>query len=197
MARYIATENTPGYLPQNDEPAVFSNPADAWAYLADERRDAEDGEDGEGDYSDVVNELDAYASAEHGPGTVYGPTPGYDGRHDLGVAYIVTQVERVSGRCPCCGDDVAVLDSGYACDDCTTEGCEEREDAVGEAAYWECQRMDSVSATEAMEAEDDGRRYSCADCGRTDVRARERVRTHGGFVCTACQEREGYAALSD
>jgi hypothetical protein len=87
--RYIATMNTPGYLPQDDEPPVFDTAPEAWAYLAEERRHVED-EEGEGDYSDVVNELDAYESSGHGPDVVYGPTPGYTGRHDLGIAYSVT-----------------------------------------------------------------------------------------------------------
>jgi hypothetical protein len=152
--RYIATMNTPGYLPQSDDaPPVFDTPAAAWEYLASERRTAEDAdeteyEDDEGEYSDVVDELDTYENADHGPDTVHGYTPGRAGDRDLGIAYSVTQVERVSGRCPCCGDDVAVMDAGYCCDDCDTEGCEEREDAGGEVAYWECQRTDSLADAE-------------------------------------------------
>jgi hypothetical protein len=169
MARYIATMNTPGYLPQDDGVHVFDTPAEAWSYLATERREAEDNdeteyEDAEGDYSDVVDELDAYESCDHGSGTVHGYTPGYDGTHDLGIAYTVTQVERGLYRCPCCGDDV-IGDVGYGCDDCTIEGCEESPDACGEVAYWECQRTDSVSATEAMEA-DEGEGDAGCTCER-------------------------------
>jgi hypothetical protein len=88
---YLATQNIPGYLPQDDEPPVFDTPGEAWSYLAGERRDSEDFTDGE-DYSETVDKLDAYASAGHGEDTVYGDTPGYDGDHDLGLAYCVTQV---------------------------------------------------------------------------------------------------------
>jgi hypothetical protein len=87
---YLATENVPGYLPQDDDPPVFGTPAEAWEYLAGERRRGED--DTPGDvYSDTVDELEA-AAASLGEGTVYGATPGYDGDHDLGLAYSVTLV---------------------------------------------------------------------------------------------------------
>ena len=96
MTQYVAIMNTPGYMPwSDDEPAVFDTASDAWTYLADERREQEDQaamvSDAEADspYSDTVNELDAEASANTGPGTVYGGTPGYDGDHDLGIAYSV------------------------------------------------------------------------------------------------------------
>ena len=88
---YAAVMNTPGYLPWDDEPPVFEQPGDAWSWLANERRDAEDVIPGDG-YSDTVDQLDAYASANHGPDTVYGSTPGYDGEHDLGIAYSVEEI---------------------------------------------------------------------------------------------------------
>jgi len=88
---YLATQNVPGYLPQDDDPPVFDTPGEAWAYLADMARNSEDETDGE-DYSQTVDTLDAYASAGHGEDTVYGPT-GYDGDHDQGLAYSVTLVE--------------------------------------------------------------------------------------------------------
>lgn len=99
MTRYLATVNVPGYLPMDDDPPVFDTPSDAWSYLADERRESEDAapfDDTDPDaayYSDTVDELDAKASANAGPGTVYGDTPGYDGDHDLGLAYTVTETE--------------------------------------------------------------------------------------------------------
>jgi hypothetical protein len=34
--RYIATLNTPGYLPQNDDPPVFDTAREAWQYLVSE-----------------------------------------------------------------------------------------------------------------------------------------------------------------
>lgn len=39
---YVATINTPGYLPWDDEPPVFETPREAWDYLAGERSRAED-----------------------------------------------------------------------------------------------------------------------------------------------------------
>jgi len=91
--RYLATVNTPGYLPDGDgEPYLFDNPGDAWGELADQRRREEDAAEENGsEYSVTVHELDAYAVSGHGEGTVYGCTPG--GRmHDLGRAYSVTAV---------------------------------------------------------------------------------------------------------
>ena len=87
---YVATINTPGYLP-HAEPAEFDTPAEAWQYLADDRREHEDSE-GDGNYSETVDELDAKAAAGAGPGVVYGNTPGYTGvGADLGFAYEVQQ----------------------------------------------------------------------------------------------------------
>lgn len=102
---YQAIINTPGYLSEQDEPPVFTSAREAWGYLADERREAEDAaweaflEVAEG-YSATVNTLEAFsrgefepslgASDDDGTGVVYGSTPGYDGDHDLGKAYSVT-----------------------------------------------------------------------------------------------------------
>jgi hypothetical protein len=101
---YVATVNVPGYLPMDDEPPVFDTPGAAWGYLATERRDAEDNAEAADPngadvtetssyYSETVDQLDANESAGAGPGTVYGDTPGYDGDHDLGLAYCVTETE--------------------------------------------------------------------------------------------------------
>lgn len=97
--RYVATMNVPGYLPMDDEPPVFDTPGEAWDYLADRRRDSEDHavevasavEDAP--YSDTVHDLDTKATANHGVDTVYADTPGYDGTHDLGLAYSVSIAE--------------------------------------------------------------------------------------------------------
>lgn len=90
MTKYVATINVPGYMPIAD-PAVFDTAKGAWNYLADERRFEEDSvEDNSIEDSDTLETLRAYA--EDGPsviGTVYGPTPGYKGDHDLGMAYNV------------------------------------------------------------------------------------------------------------
>ena len=91
---YLATMNTPGYLPWDDDPPVFDTASDAWAYLADERRSQEETvATDDSTYSETVDTLDAHASAFMGPNTVYGDTPGYEGNHDLGIAYSVTEVE--------------------------------------------------------------------------------------------------------
>ena len=96
---FIATMNTPGYLPWDENSPSFETSAEAWAYLADERREQEDSAEYAGPgsigswYSETVDELDAYASAGHGPDVVYGGTPGYEGSHDLGIAYCVTEEE--------------------------------------------------------------------------------------------------------
>jgi hypothetical protein len=100
MTQYIAIMNTPGYLPwSDDEPYPYDTPGEAWDYLASERREQEDSsamaDDASEDqpYSGTVQELDAYASANHGPDVVYGGTPGYEGDHDLGIAYSVNIYE--------------------------------------------------------------------------------------------------------
>jgi hypothetical protein len=118
---YVATVNTPGYLPWADEPAVFESAQDAWSYLAEERQRGEDSaamvNDAYADqpYSDTFETLAALGHAArtasdvteynavvygtesapdttaNGEGTVNGDTPGYDGDHDLGLAYSVAQ----------------------------------------------------------------------------------------------------------
>lgn len=106
---YVATINIPGYLPTDDEPAVFGTAKEAWWYLYHERCDADwldvdlptDGHDhrhftlcpicSEIEDSETADDLGRMAVAGK-VGTVYGPTPGYDGSHDLGLAYSVTYV---------------------------------------------------------------------------------------------------------
>jgi hypothetical protein len=105
MSRYVATINIPGYLPQDDEPPLFETAREAWDYLYSEREEAlQDGDE------EIVDETsqellawvdccdgqhgdDCPEGSPDGTGTVYGPTPGYDGSHDLGLAYSVTYVE--------------------------------------------------------------------------------------------------------
>lgn len=113
MAGYVATINVPGYLPMDDDPPVFETPAEAWWYLYQERCRGDldapcdicddpgqvHGPDGDcDDDSETGRKLAKSARwASSGMvcdfeavGTVYGPTPGYDGDHDLGLAYCVT-----------------------------------------------------------------------------------------------------------
>jgi len=100
---YLATTNVPGYLPMDDEPPTFDTAEDAWSYLADERERGEENGDDEDDYSITRETLACLATPTSGVpegascmvdartrcGTVYGDTPGYDGDHDLGLAYSV------------------------------------------------------------------------------------------------------------
>lgn len=113
---YVATINVPGYLPNgDDEPAVFETAKEAWWYLYHERCEADWldvdlpalaemlGEEhdhahytlcpvcSEVEDSETADELGRMAMA-NAPGTVYGPTPGYWGDHDLGLAYSVEEV---------------------------------------------------------------------------------------------------------
>lgn len=117
-ARYVATINTPGYLPDADEPAVFDTAKEAWWYLYHERCDAErdapcdlcgdtmtHGPMGDcDDDSETGHELSKRARHAgsglvcdfEAVGTVYGPTPGYSVTgtgHDLGIAYSVSTTE--------------------------------------------------------------------------------------------------------
>jgi hypothetical protein len=103
MTRYVATVNVPGYLPMDDDPPTFDDPASAWAWLEEERAEQESAailDGGEYAVSDCLATLRAtVSSVRHGAsvGTVYGPTPGYDGDHDLGLAYSVSVAEEEQG----------------------------------------------------------------------------------------------------
>jgi hypothetical protein len=96
-ARYVATINVPGYLPMDDDPPVFDTAADAWGYLVAERERAEEDVAYDDDeVSDCLADLRRIAeSASYGLrfGTAYGGTPGYEGEHDLGLAYSVMVAE--------------------------------------------------------------------------------------------------------
>lgn len=88
---YIALIYTPGYLPLS-EGVGFSTPREAWQYLLDEL-------DWEWDYypDDDDAFLDVHTQIHNldqdKPGTVYGPTPGLNSEHDLGLAYSVDVCE--------------------------------------------------------------------------------------------------------
>lgn len=87
---YIAIINTPGYMP-DEEPVEFDTVAEAWKYLAEERRRSEDDVEGTDGYSEIAVKLAELADAANPQcSAVYGPTPWYDGDHDLGVVYTVT-----------------------------------------------------------------------------------------------------------
>jgi hypothetical protein len=106
---FLATVNMPGYLPMDDDPPVFETAAEAWAWLADQRERDEDSaaDDDTGEYSETLGSLRYAAGTEvqygnphedwpmspDGTGVIYGATPGYDGTHDLGLAYHVSWVD--------------------------------------------------------------------------------------------------------
>lgn len=113
MTQYVATINTPGYLPQDDDPPEFYTARGAWAFLADEREAVEESMgrrgsllsdtweilntlgsvDANGGYLTRAAFLAANGLAPDGTGTVHGPTPGYQDDRDLGVAYSVIKKE--------------------------------------------------------------------------------------------------------
>lgn len=106
MVEFVATVNVPGYLPMDDEPPTFDSAQEAWLWLATERVQSEDefaDLDAQGGYSACANTLGMVAhegayedngiDPVTGCGTVYGPTPGSDSEHDLGLAYSVSVVE--------------------------------------------------------------------------------------------------------
>jgi hypothetical protein len=64
MTKFVATVNVPGYLPQEDEPAVFDTAREAWAYLRDERMGDEVGSVDSAEYSDTVRYLDYCSGTE-------------------------------------------------------------------------------------------------------------------------------------
>lgn len=86
--KYVATVNITGYLPMDDEPPVFDSIKGAWEYLADEREAYENDTDAEY-YSSTLDELREMTTV----GSVWGETPDYDGGHDLGLLYTVTEVD--------------------------------------------------------------------------------------------------------
>lgn len=90
--KYVAIINTPGYLPES-EPEEFDTETEAWAHLFEHRmRDEEEAEPDHSLSSETQRAL-VWRIANGGTGTVTGPTPGYDGEHDLGVAYTVEEAE--------------------------------------------------------------------------------------------------------
>lgn len=107
--KFLATTNTPGYLPMDDDPPTFDTAREAWAYLADERiRDEDAGIDAgapdEG-YSSIVNFMESIGNgtlsfedgdyvgvASNGEGSIWGPSCPPK-MYDLGLAYTVTAVE--------------------------------------------------------------------------------------------------------
>lgn len=98
VTMYVATINTTGYLPDS-EPTYFGTPGAAWRHLAEER-DCEEINAGILDDSETLTRLRSrarFASLEphwsEATGVEYGDTPGREGPHDLGKAYVVDVAE--------------------------------------------------------------------------------------------------------
>lgn len=84
---YQAIINVPGYLPMSDDEMFFDSIKEAWEWLAEERsRGFFDLDEAEL----TVTGLESILSQDQ-CGTVYLSTPGYDGDHDLGLAYCVVE----------------------------------------------------------------------------------------------------------
>jgi hypothetical protein len=107
---YLAVINVPGYLPVSD-PEWSDSAQGAWGYLLGERMAWEEAApDDTGEFSGTVLALQYLASEDHLPGSphedwptdgdgcgvIYGPTPGYDGYHDLGLAYSVRRIDHLA-----------------------------------------------------------------------------------------------------
>lgn len=93
-AKFVATINTPGYLPNSDTPPpMFDDATSAWAYLAEERERAESEAYGLGadDAADTAGDAHRLASRSD-VGSIWLVTPGPDSDHDLGLVYGVTEV---------------------------------------------------------------------------------------------------------
>jgi hypothetical protein len=163
--------NTPGYLPVT-ELLVFASAAEAWDYLREERERQEDDEaPDEENYSATREQLATLATAEHwqdgapvtlgpidatGAGTVYGPTPGTDSEHDLGIAYSVTVVEgpaeelidaAIDGACEVLLDLAMV----YTYDELTEDATAHAADWQTPAAHWQREPFDADSLATIIE----------------------------------------------
>ena len=98
---YLPTVNTPGYQPMDEDPPVFETAAEAWTYLAEDRAEALSA------LENVSPDLrthalwsaasDARRRDDGDPAScgslIAAHTPGYEGDHDLGIAYTVTLIE--------------------------------------------------------------------------------------------------------
>lgn len=90
---YTAIMNKPGYLPDTaDALPVFDTIREAWDYLRGEYIEAVNDADPSDLLDDVVDQFATKWNHEV-VGTIIAPTPGYDGDHDLGMAYSVMGIE--------------------------------------------------------------------------------------------------------
>jgi hypothetical protein len=188
LVRYVAEVNVPGYLPTSDEPVVFETAEAAWAWLCDARELDEEHEESE-DWSATRGVLALLAtesaslptpagtgvSVMVGPdrcGTVYGPTPGVDPAHDLGLAYSVTEDDSLVPLAESAvrGYVTTMLWANAVCDaeDCEDRGrgtdCEHSHDAADNYGIEDLSIKDQASMTNDVcdliaSNEDDFREY--------------------------------------
>lgn len=90
---YLAIQNTPGYLPWSDDPPAFKTTRDAWQYLVSEIDRLWDDHPDDANGACIQAHTLMHSQDQNSVGTIYAPTPGYDGEHDLGVAYSVVVCE--------------------------------------------------------------------------------------------------------
>lgn len=94
MSLYVASIHSPGFLPILP-PRMFRTPRDAWAYLAGERRRAqENAGEHRGDTSDTLHRLEILAiDGGSGDESVYGTAPGH--RPGAGYSGLLYEVQTV------------------------------------------------------------------------------------------------------
>ena len=90
--KYIATLNVPGYSPVDDDPPVFDTPREAWQHHVGEVNLSWDNHPEDENGACVSAHTQLHNIDQSKPGVIYAPTPGYDGDHDLGLAYCVVEV---------------------------------------------------------------------------------------------------------
>jgi hypothetical protein len=96
MTTYVATINVPGYLPMDDDPPTFDTTEEAWQYLVDEVERAWDEYPEDNNGAALEAHTAMHSQDQSQTGSVVAPTPGYDGEHDLGLAYSVSVAEEES-----------------------------------------------------------------------------------------------------
>lgn len=93
MPEYIATMNVPGFLPMDDDPPVFDTPREAWQYLVSEVDRSWDEYPDDDNAACVTAHTQMHNIDQNACGVIVAPTPGYEGDHDLGIAYCVLPAE--------------------------------------------------------------------------------------------------------
>lgn len=91
MSLYVASVHTPGFL-AIARPRMFRTACEAWAYLADQRRKAQEAISDYVAYSgDTLRHLE-HLARDGGEGAVFSITPGRRPETDLGLVYEVQSI---------------------------------------------------------------------------------------------------------